>query len=176
VSLVSQPGRVLAVTRDWVAAPPNLDYRAGPNAVLVDYGECLVLYGHVSPQPLPPVGQEVQPGAVVARTGKDEDGFAHLHLELIVKDPQWDQLPEAERPKTRAGNIRTNPVPHFAAAARRQLDRLAKIDGFHPNSGKLWLKPDDQPDITPCGEYLFPDDDADRDPCGRKQIQQQTQQ
>lgn len=150
-SVVNRTGTVLSVSN----ARAVFAYKAGPENVLVNYGDFLVLYGHTSKPGLPAVGATFRPGDVVAYTGVDDDGLAHLHLEVIRKHESWDKLPPDKQATTRPGNVRTNPVVFFSAVLRRQL-ATKQWDTFHKLTDGRWQTPEDQPDITPGGQHLVP--------------------
>jgi len=126
-------------------------YGAGPGNVLVDYGDFLVLYGHTSSTSLR-VGDKVEPGTEIALSGTDGN-LAHLHLEVIKKDPLWDNLPIEKKRSERPGNVRTNPVPYLSPELKKFLESK-QWDKFHETENGKWISPEDQPDITPGEKYL----------------------
>jgi len=135
---VASEGKVISV--DGVP----FGWGAAPNAVAVDYGRFIVLYGHLSKAEVS-VGLKTKLSTVVGRSGTGQ-GTEHLHLEVIHKD---DSVPSGQRP----GNIRTNPVKFMAPAVREKMASQA-WDTFHKNASNRWLNELDQPDIYP-GESLF---------------------
>ncbi|MCL4531619.1 MAG: M23 family metallopeptidase [Actinobacteria bacterium] len=130
-------------------------FGAEPNAVLLDFGEYLVLYGHNSSKSLPKAGQQIQPRGIIAYSGIG-NGFLHLHLEVILRNPQWENLPADTKAKSRPGDNRTNPVPFFVPELVQQLKKEKDSGAFHPTSDGKRMTPEDQLDITPGGPYLVP--------------------
>jgi hypothetical protein len=141
------------------------DFGAGPCNVLVDYQEYVVLYGHTScdTKKKPKPGAIINPGDQITLSGTD-GRTPHLHMELIQKDPSWDQLSPDIKSITRPGNIRLNPVPVLAPNLVTQMTGKA-WDTFHriSNTDSRYLTPEDQPSITPCGPYIDPP--VVTDPC-----------
>jgi len=141
------PGKVIAVD----GKPYN--YGANqPGSIVVDYGDYLVLYGHTSRSDVK-IGDIVKPGDPIGTTGVS-NGYAHLHLEVIKKHPDWDSLPPEKQTGRRPGDDRTNPIPFLDPELRKQLEKK-QWDTFHPNPGAKWMSPDDQPDIHPGDRYLL---------------------
>ncbi len=136
---LSRPGQVISVN----GSPYN--WKAAPNAVAVEVGPYIVLYGHLS-KPLVGVGDPVDRNTIVGLSGIGQ-GTAHLHVEFIRRDPD-------ERDGRRPADVRTNPAPHILAEVRDQIE--AKSGAFHLNSGNRWLTPLEQPDIVPGNKLFFP--------------------
>lgn len=150
-SVVNRSGAVVSINNE------PYDYRTGPGNLLIDYGEFLVLYGHIQNAHFPDaikIGAVVVPNDTIAYVGADTAGLIHLHLEIIRKNP-----PASGAPGGRPGYIRTNPVPFFSSNTLDQLTQKAQGIGatFHPiPSVTKWQTPNDQPDIIPGGPLLVP--------------------
>jgi hypothetical protein len=144
VSTVNQTGEVISLDGK------PYDYKAGPGSILIDYGDFIVLYGHTSGSDVK-LGDDIEPGQIVGYTGSDGT-TEHLHMEVILKDATWEQLPLDKKASTRPGSVRTNPVPFLSPELRKVLDDKPSGE-FHPTDDGRWLTPDDQPDITPGGSY-----------------------
>jgi len=105
MSPISGTGKVISVN--------GVPYRYGanePGSIVVDYGDLIVVYGHTS-QSNVKVGDEVRPGDKLGLTGSF-DG-PHLHLEVVKKDPSWENLTPEEKAKTRPGSERVDPLPYL---------------------------------------------------------------
>ena len=141
---INRPGKVIAVDN----LPKPNSYGAGPHNIIIDYGDYIVVYGHTSSTKLK-VGDEVNPGMVIAESGIDNNGYPHLHMEVIKKDESWLKLPPEKQATTRPGSIRTNPVPFLSPEVLSQIENKASNSDFHTLPDGKWGTPSDQPDITP---------------------------
>jgi len=119
---------------------------AEPNAVALDFGLYIVLFGHLS-ETLVTVDDAVGPGERVGLSGVGQ-GTPHLHLEVIRRDLS---LGGGGRP----GSTRTNPVRLMADQLLSEVGSK-EWDSFHPNDQQRWLTPRDQPDIEPGEPFFFP--------------------
>ena len=143
ISGVVGNGTVLSV--DGKPAPNA--WGSEPNAVAVQYRDFIVLYGHLSEARVTP-GMEVRRDTVLGLSGTGQ-GTPHLHLEVIRRDKNTSA---GQRP----GSVRTNPVKYFSPALLQFTTEMAKGSTFHANSKNEWLKPSEQPDITPGKTHYFP--------------------
>jgi murein DD-endopeptidase MepM/ murein hydrolase activator NlpD len=141
-SAINRRGKVISIDNQ------PYDYKAGPHNILVDYGDFLVLYGHMSPNTPHQVGDPIDPGSIIGNSGTDGT-TPHLHMEVIRKHPEWDSLPPEKQTVSRPGNIRTNPVPYLSPEVQKELEQK-QWDAFHPTPDGKWQNPSDQPDIDPA--------------------------
>lgn len=144
-SCVNLTGKVISVSNE------PFPYKTGPHNVVVRYDHHLVLYGHVSANERPSVGDMIGPGDRVGKSGEDDWGVKHLHLEILLIAPDVTNLPCKPPADSRPAIVRTNPLPFFSPALRQQLDTamLDKRDTMYLPEDHEWHSPDNQPNIVP---------------------------
>ena len=136
---------IVAIADGVVFAVDNMSFGSAPHNLMIDHPELgyASFYGHLLETPPLQVGQRIEAGEVIARSGDPAEtcyGRPHLHLE--IRDLQhWRKF---------------NPVLLIEA----DWDTLALVGPFRPgferdlDNPRRWQHLDDQPEITVGGPLL----------------------